>query len=228
LQPFVIEFDWFIDCRVAVELLQCTGSSGSEPVPERLAMDLAHALEQYAEAELLARVAQQDSEAFSCFYDRTAGVLFAVAKSIVGETSLAEDVLQEVYLQIWEKAAVFDPTVGKPISWAIALTRNRALDKLRSARRREAGVRRLEAVWIDQPASDATDGFDRQEIATAIASAMKKLDSNKREAIQLAFFHGLPHAEVAEVMKQPLGTVKAWIRRGMLELRTELSNASIL
>ena len=187
-------------------------------------MDSVQSLEQYAEAELLARIAQQDPEAFSRFYDQTSAVLFGIARSIVQDATLAEDVLQEVYVQIWEKAAVFDPTLGKPISWAIALTRNRALDKLRAVKRREAGARRLATEWIDEPVGDVARAFDRQEIATVIQTAMKKLDSNKREAIQLAFLHGLPHGEIAEVMQQPLGTVKAWIRRGMLELRAELSD----
>ena len=187
-------------------------------------MDSVQSLEQYAEAELLARIAQQDPEAFSRFYDQTSAVLFGIARSIVQDATLAEDVLQEVYVQIWEKAEVFDPALGKPISWAIALTRNRALDKLRAVKRREAGARRLATEWIDEPVGDVARAFDRQEIATVIQTAMKKLDSNKREAIQLAFLHGLPHGEIAEVMQQPLGTVKAWIRRGMLELRAELSD----
>jgi RNA polymerase sigma-70 factor (ECF subfamily) len=181
-------------------------------------------LEQQVEAELLARVAQQDAEAFGCFYDRTSAVLFAIAKRIVQDAALAEDVLQEVYVQIWEKAEVFNPNLGKPISWAIALTRNRALDKLRSARRREAGAKRLEENSVDEPLSAGTMALDRKELAAAIENAMKKLEPNKREAIRLAFLQGLPHSEVAESMREPLGTVKAWIRRGMLELKTELSD----
>ena len=186
-------------------------------------MEPSLALEQHAEAELLARIAQQDSEAFSCFYDRTSPVLFGIARNIVRDDGVAEDVLQEVYVQIWEKAEVFDRALGKPISWAIALTRNRALDKLRSVKRRDAGARRLEAEWTDEPIPDAARALEGQEISRVVEDAMKKLDAKKREAIQLAFLKGLPHAEIAEVMQQPLGTVKAWIRRGMLELRTELS-----
>ena len=106
------------------------------------------------------------------------------------DATLAEDVLQEVYVQIWEKAEVFNPALGKPISWAIALTRNRALDKLRAVKRREAGARRLATEWTDEPVGDVARAFDRQEIAAVLQTAMKKLDSNKREAIQLAFLHG--------------------------------------
>jgi RNA polymerase sigma-70 factor (ECF subfamily) len=170
-------------------------------------MESSLALEQHVEAELLARVARQDSEAFGCFYDRTSAVLFGIAKSIVRD----------------EKAEVFDPALGKPISWAIALTRNRALDKLRGVKRRDAGTRRLEVEWTDAPIPDAASALDAQEISQILQEAMKKLDAKKREAIQLAFLKGLPHAEIAEVLQQPLGTVKAWIRRGMLELRIELS-----
>lgn len=181
-------------------------------------------LEQQLETELLSRIARQDSEAFSCFYDRTCGILFAIAKSIVRDSFIAEDVLQEVYSSIWDKAEKFDPALGKPISWAIALTRNRALDKLRALKRREAGARSLEMSrpeWKSD--ADAFSESARGEIVRAVRQAIKKLDDNRREAIELAFLEGLPHSEVAEVMQQPLGTVKAWIRRGMLELRAEIS-----
>lgn len=181
-------------------------------------------LEQQLEADLLARVARQDAEAFGCFYDRTCGVLFAIAKSIVRDSFMAEDVLQEVYSSIWEKAEKFDPCLGKPISWAIALTRNRALDKLRALKRREAGTQNFEMA---QPQGrvevDAFTESTRGEIVRVVREAVKKLDHNRREAIELAFLEGLPHAEVAEAMQQPLGTVKAWIRRGLIDLRSEIS-----
>lgn len=190
-------------------------------------MDCGELLEQQAEAELLGRIAAGDAEAFGCFYDRTSGVLFSIARSIVRDLALAEDVLQEVYTAIWEKAAAYDPALGKPISWAIALTRNRALDKVRSAKRREAGARKLEESFFEQ--SDTTSALapDRQELAKAVRDALQKLDPNKRQALELAFLHGLPHAEVAEALDHPLGTVKAWIRRGMIELREELADISI-
>src|ERR1051325_3289327 len=103
-------------------------------------MDPAPLLESYSETHLLARVAEKDAEAVALFYDRTSAVLFTVAKSILIDAALAEEVLQEVYLQIWNKAEVFNPALGKPIAWAIALTRNKALDRLRSGKRRESAL----------------------------------------------------------------------------------------
>jgi RNA polymerase sigma-70 factor (ECF subfamily) len=187
-------------------------------------MDRDQFFEQHVEAELLERIARQDGEAFACFYDRTSGTLFSIAKSIVRDAEMAEDVLQEVYSTIWEKAATYNPALGKPISWAIALTRNRALDKIRSIKRREAGVRRLEESYFEQSDTESAGAFDRQEVASLMRNALVKLDPKKRQAVELAFLHGLPHAEVAEALEEPLGTVKAWIRRGLIELRDELAD----
>ncbi|MGZ5546080.1 MAG: RNA polymerase sigma factor, partial [Limisphaerales bacterium] len=166
-------------------------------------MNCGEILEQRAEADLLARIARQDADAFGCFYDRTCDALFAVAKSIVRDEALAEDVLQEVYTSVWDKASNYDPALGKPISWAIALTRNRALDKVRSSKRREAGVRRLEESYFEQSDTWSATAVDREEIASLIRLALQKLDPKKREALELAFLQGLPHAEVAEVLNQP-------------------------
>jgi RNA polymerase sigma-70 factor, ECF subfamily len=177
------------------------------------------------EADLLARVAQRDEEALACFYDRTAGVLLGIANSIVNDAAIAEDVLQEVYLLIWEKAAVFDPRLGKPISWAIALTRHKCLDRLRSLKRRQAVLDGFEAEVNAAPAQPLPDAADSKEMAEVLQRALAQLGEKPRRAIELAFLHGLAHAEVAESMKQPLGTVKAWIRRGMIEMRNQLEEA---
>lgn len=174
------------------------------------------------EAELLARVARRDEEALACFYDRTAAVLLGIAHSIVNDASIAEDVLQEVYLQIWEKAEVFDPRLGKPISWAIALTRHKALDRLRSMKRRQITLDHFEAEQEPAAAQPAADTADSKEMIELLQRALARLGEKPRRAIELSFLKGLAHAEVAEAMQQPLGTVKAWIRRGMIEMRSHL------
>ncbi len=187
-------------------------------------MDLVNFLDSFSEAHLLARVAKKDAEAFGEFYERTSPVLFSVAKSILIDAALAEDVLQEVYLQIWEKAEVFDPALGKPISWAIALTRNKCLDRLRSGKRRAAALEQF-AEFAEKDASDlGVPSVEVKEVADIVKQAMAVLSDKQREAIELSLLRGLPHPEVAEVMQAPLGTVKAWIRRGVIEIREKLKN----
>jgi RNA polymerase sigma-70 factor (ECF subfamily) len=181
-------------------------------------------LECVAEAHLLARVAKKDAEAFSEFYDRTSAILFGVAKSILNDAALAEDVLQEIYVQIWDKADVFDPALGKPISWAIALTRNKALDRLRSRKRRESAMEEFAEGREDEASEKGLANVELKDTAEIVKQAMSGLSENQRQAIELALLKGLPHSEVAEVMQVPLGTVKAWIRRGVIEIREQLKN----
>jgi RNA polymerase sigma-70 factor (ECF subfamily) len=187
-------------------------------------MSAAEMLDSFGEARLLARIAKKDAEAFAQFYDQTSGVLFSVAKSILLDATKAEDVLQEIYLTIWEKADVYDPALGKPISWAIALTRNKALDLLRSTKRRDAALQRL----AGNTASDASDGpppnVEMKESAEIVRQALATLGEKQRRAIELSLLGGLAHAEIAQMMGEPLGTVKAWIRRGILEIREQLQN----
>jgi RNA polymerase sigma-70 factor (ECF subfamily) len=174
---------------------------------------------------LLMKISEGDGSALACFYDRTAPVLYSIAKRILRDASLAEDLVQEVYAQIWQKASLFDPTLGKPMNWAITLTRNRALDKLRAMKRFSEA---MSGFAEDQNANRS--GTQKQWAETAelfdlARQGLAELPEAQRRAIELAFMHGLAHAEVAQRMQQPLGTVKAWIRRGMLHLRERMSGA---
>jgi RNA polymerase sigma-70 factor, ECF subfamily len=189
-------------------------------------MDSGGMLESLAESALLAQVARQDADAFAAFYDRTSPVLFAIANSILRDATLAEDVLQEVYLQIWNKAEVYDPALGKPISWCIAITRHKALDRLRSTKRRELAHENFGVATVDDSveSNSGAAGVELRDAAILAKDALGRLPENQRRAIELAFLQGLPHAEIAESMEQPLGTVKAWIRRGLIELREQLKN----
>jgi RNA polymerase sigma-70 factor (ECF subfamily) len=133
---------------------------------------------------------------------------------------LAEDVLQEVYQAIWQKAASYNPALGKPVSWAIALTKNKALDKLRSLKRSEAALSRM----AEQQISDTSESpkILNGEAHRILREALSRLDGRQRRLIELAFFEGKAHAEIAAETQQPLGTVKARIRRGMIVLRENL------
>jgi RNA polymerase sigma-70 factor (ECF subfamily) len=176
------------------------------------------------DVELLRRIAQQDGGAFAEFYDRHSTLLYSVACKILNEPSDAEDVLQETFVQIWEKAAHFDPGLGKASTWAAVLVRNKAIDRIRASQRRsrlndDAGVEMAIATETDVTINESVYGHDK---AKMIQTAIVELPSEQRQAIELAFFSGLTQNEISEKLKQPLGTIKARIRRGMLKLRDQL------
>ena len=174
------------------------------------------------EIELLRRVAQGDRRGFEELYDRFSGVLFSTAYRVLNSQEAAEDVLQDVFVQIWEKAPLYDPTRGKPMTWAITLTRNKAIDRLRSAQRRSRLQDELlqesqtAEQFDDRSSFDAASTSDTNKL---VHGAIQKLSKDQREAIELAFFSSLTQLEIAERLKLPLGTIKARIRRGMMRLR---------
>jgi RNA polymerase sigma-70 factor, ECF subfamily len=180
-----------------------------------------------AEIELLRRIGRGDRESFAQLYDRFSSAVFSAAYRIVNNQQAAEDVLQEVFLQVWEKAALYDPARGKPLTWAITLTRNKAIDRLRATQRRG---RLQESLERDAGVSEQFDGrssfdaIDLLEKGKLVAEAMRKLPPEQREALDLAFFSGLTQSEIAEHLKEPLGTIKARIRRGMLKLKSLLDS----
>src|SRR6185295_952221 len=173
--------------------------------------------------ELLRRIAAQDRQALAELYDQLAGVLFAVAMRIVSDPSEAEEVMQDVFVQIWERANTFDPALGTATSWALRIARNRSIDRLRSRQRRNRALDEFENVLSTESlAPPIVHGeLSRDELA-GVRSALEGLPVDQRQVIELAFFRGLSHGEIAEALKQPLGTVKARIRRGMLKLKDSL------
>lgn len=175
-----------------------------------------------AEIELLKRVSQGDQASFEELYDRFAGVLFSTAYRMLKNQEAAEDLLQEVFVQIWRKAPLYNPARGRPLTWAVTLTRNKAIDLLRSAQRRssahDAAQRESEhfAQFDDKSFFDAVTSAETSKL---VRDAIQKLARQQRDAIELAFFSALTHTEISERLKVPLGTVKARIRRGMMALR---------
>ena len=180
-----------------------------------------------AEIELLRRVAKGDRSAFEELYDRFSGVLFSTAYRVLNNQEATEDVTQDVFIQIWEKAPLYKPALGKPMTWAITLTRNKAIDRLRSMQRRGRLQDELqrEAETFEQ--FDERSSFDAAsgvETGKLVRDAVQKLSKDQREAIELAFFSSLTQTEIAERLNEPLGTVKARIRRGMLRLKEILGS----
>jgi len=175
------------------------------------------------QAELLRRMASGDSAAVAEFYDQTAAPLFSIAMRILGDIAEAEEVIQEVFVQIWEKAGSFDPMLGSAFHGSLSITRHRSIDRLRSRQRRA----RLHEEFEKEGAASVSEtnleakAFDSEE-GKMIRAALKALPDEQREPIELAFFGGKTHVEIAETLKQPLGTIKARIRRGMLKLRDSL------
>jgi RNA polymerase sigma-70 factor (ECF subfamily) len=151
-------------------------------------------------------------------------VLFSTALRILFDTHEAEEVIQDVFVQIWDKAATFNPEMGAPFHWALSITRNRSIDRLRARQRRTRLMSELEetAAADSVPEAPATDTHLAEDELAAVRSAVGGLPRDQRQAIEMAFFGGLTHPEIAAALKEPLGTIKARIRRGMLKLRDGL------
>lgn len=174
------------------------------------------------EVDLIQRISAGDRDAFRELYNRYSGVLYATAFKVLNQHEAASDVLQDVFIQIWDKAAMFDPERGKPLTWAVTLTRNKSIDRLRSTQRRARLGDQLEqeaSIFEQFNDRDSIDDVDLAEKSQIVRDAVLKLSQEQRQAIELAFFSGLTQAEIAERLEEPLGTVKARIRRGMMKLR---------
>ena len=178
--------------------------------------------------ELLRRIAAGDSAALGELYDTHSGTLFALAFRILNNYTEAEDVLQEVFVQLWDKAGSFDAALGRPLGWLVALTRNKAIDRLRSSQRRaqllEAASSEL-SLDAREILSSTLDSAGASDEAAVVRSALGRLPDEQRKAIEMAFFGGMTQTEIATALGEPLGTIKARIRRGMLKLREELAGS---
>jgi RNA polymerase sigma-70 factor, ECF subfamily len=189
-------------------------------------MDPDQAKELEAEIELLRRIGQGDRRSFEELYDRFSGVLFSTAIRVLNNQAAAEDVLQDVFIQIWEKAPLYNSAIGKPLTWAVTLTRNKAIDRLRSTQRRirlQDDVQRESAIFEQSDDRNSFDGVVSAEMSKLVREAIQKLSKDQRQVIELAFFSSMTHAEIAERLNEPLGTIKARIRRGMIKLREMIS-----
>lgn len=157
-------------------------------------------------------------------YDEVASPLFATSLRILGDPHEAEEVIQDVFVEIWNKASVFNDALGTAFHWVMSIARNRSIDRLRSRQRRARMLDRLqEFTPADSAKEDASraNGLGHDELA-GIRSAVNSLPADQRDALEMAFFKGQTHAEIAQSTGEPLGTVKARIRRGMVKLRSSL------
>ena len=171
---------------------------------------------------LLNAVAAADEVALAQLYDRYRAILFGLLMRILNNREEAEDVLQEVFLQVWRKAADFDESRGRPFTWLVTLARSRGIDRLRALAARdrvaEAGAREP-----SEEISDAvTDAF-KSEQRGLVSDALAKLPDEQKRPIMLAYFEGLTQSEIAKSLGAPLGTVKTRMRTGMIRLRELLA-----
>jgi RNA polymerase sigma-70 factor (ECF subfamily) len=177
-----------------------------------------------SQTALLRRVAARDHAALAELYDALGGILFSTAVRILGDPREAEEVIQDVFVQIWTRAATFDGALGAPFHWTLGITRNRCIDYLRARQRRtrllDEATTETEILSVAS-ASAAHDSLSPEELAR-VRSAVRDLPPDQQQAIELAFFGGMTHMEIADTLNEPLGTVKARIRRGMLKLKESL------
>jgi RNA polymerase sigma-70 factor, ECF subfamily len=174
------------------------------------------------DVELLKAVASQDEAALAQLYDRYRVILFGLLMRILNNREEAEDVLQEVFLQVWRRAADFDENRGRPFTWLVTLARSRGIDRLRTLAARErvalAGARD-ESEAISDAASDAF----RSEQRGLVTNALAQLPDEQQRPLMLAYFDGLTQTEIAARLDAPLGTVKTRMRTGMMKLRELLA-----
>jgi len=167
---------------------------------------------------LLARVANGDRKALAAVYDRTSAKVYGVCLRIARDREAADEILQDVFLKVWNRAGRFDPAVASPITWLCAIARNAAIDWVR-----KHGAPALEPLGeVEDPAAElggAMEAMQAGEERAMIFDCLEALPPNQQRAIRLAYFDGSTHSELAAIMNVPLGTMKSWIRRSLIQLR---------
>jgi RNA polymerase sigma-70 factor (ECF subfamily) len=185
-------------------------------------------LRELADEDLMALVRDGDVRAFEVVFDRHAGAAFSLAYRMCGSRPRAEDVLQEAFLSLWRGGAHYDPVRGSVRSWVLSVVRNRAIDALRRELGRSARDVRDDRLAGELPAPDLTDAeAERRDDARRVRSALGELPAEQRQVIELAFFGGFTHTQIAEMLALPAGTVKGRMRLGLSKLRLSLSGAGL-
>ena len=177
-----------------------------------------------AGSSLLVEIAAGSSAAFETFYDRYSAAVYGVLLKIAGDAEDANDLLQETFVQAWKSASRFDRSRGSEIAWLITIARSRALDRLRS--RRSRSDRESSAgkeILAGASAVDVSGEVELREARRLILTAMEELPPEQRQVLELAYFEGKSHSEIASELGQPLGSVKTRIQLGMRKLRGRLA-----
>lgn len=189
----------------------------------------ADALQRLADEDLMPLMARKDAAAFEVYYDRHGGAAYSLAHRIVGDPQAAEDVTQEAFLSIWRSRARYDPTRGSVRAWTLGIVRNRAIDALRREGGRapkldlddEAALERKEA-----PERTEAEAL-RRDTARQVRGALGALPTEQSQVIELAYFGGFTHSEIARMLEMPLGTVKGRMRLGLEKIRARFAEGVV-
>ncbi len=189
----------------------------------RLAVASPQGLREFSDGELMARTREGDADAFEVIYDRHSAAAYSLARRVCRSGQLAEDVVQEAFLSLWRRRERYDATRGDVRGWLLTMVHNMAIDKIRRGgvhERRRAGAEGLDE-YLEAP-QRTDEEVERRQEAGEIRAALSALPDEQRRVIELAFFDGLTHTEIAAELEQPVGTVKGRIRLGLRKLQAQL------
>ena len=177
-----------------------------------------------ADIALINRIAARDATAVADLYDHHSRLLYGLILRIIRDRSEAEEILQEVFVQVWTRADTYQVQIGPPVAWLVRIARNRAIDRLRASTVR---ARTIESTPLPPPVETPEGHAALTEQQRAVAQALNGLPGEQRQLIEAAYFQGLTHSELAERFTLPLGTVKTRVRTGMMTLRRQLQNIMV-
>ncbi len=226
----------YLSCFPGDLAVAVAGQEGGPDRPRRVSMTSSAAMppnppgeRERIDAQLVQRMADGDRGALAELYDRFAGPLLGAAARIVRDQAEAQDVVHDAFVAMWEKAGTFDTARGNAFAWAVTLVRNRAIDRVRMRRRRSELLDEAAPSDLGYDEGAGLTGGDSAALgdeARAIRAAVATLPLEQKRAVELAFFSGLTQEQIARQLAEPLGTVKARIRRGLLKLRDTLAPRS--
>ncbi len=180
-----------------------------------------------SDADLMAQISRREERALEQLYDRYSRAVYSLILRITHQPASSQEIVQEVFLQLWRNAHAYQPSRGPVEPWLLTLARYRALDYVRGKtekqRQREESV---DEFSLEVPMPNPEQWLDQQRRAEKVRTLMSSLPEAQRRAIELAYFEGMTHSEIADAMKEPLGTVKTWIRSALTQLRQKLAEAS--
>jgi RNA polymerase sigma-70 factor (ECF subfamily) len=173
-------------------------------------------------ATLIHSLAAGDQQAMSALYDATNRLVYGLTLRILSDPAVAEEVLLDVYMQVWRQASSYDEGRGGPLAWLTTMARSRAIDRLRSGRQRQQREESLELAGDQSSPANIEEEVAASEMSRKVRGALELLSPEQREVIELAYYGGMSHSEIAAKLGQPLGTVKTRTRLGMMKLREML------